>query len=89
MTWRALNYGTAENEEGTQVSRRGFRDVTYSHAGRQVTVDVEPGDRNLAVYTRSIKKWSDGAAVNEEERAKIVKDIEEAFRVLRVPIQIF
>ena len=88
MTWRAIDYGTAENDEGIQVSREGFRLVTYGRPDRLINIDVESGDRNLAVYAGSIEQWSDGAVVGDEERAKIVKDIEDAFHVLNVPIEI-
>jgi hypothetical protein len=88
MTWRKINYGAAENESGARVTRTGFRTMTYKRDGREVTIDVEAGSSNLGVYARSISKWDDGSAIDEDARSKILTDVTAALRVLRVPVEV-
>jgi hypothetical protein len=89
MTWRKLNYGTAENERGVRVTRTGFKSLKYERDGQELRLDVEPGDKDLGVYARSITKWlPSGEIVPSEERARIITDIEGALTTLSVPFTI-
>jgi hypothetical protein len=89
MTWRALDYGTAENHEGTRVSRVGYKLLAYERGGRRIEVDVEEGPDDLGIYANSIHRWEpDEAAVSDSERAAILQDIEEALRALKVPFAV-
>jgi len=89
MTWRALNYGTAENDEGTRVSRVGYKLLVYARGGRKIEIDVEAGADDLGIYANSIHCWQpDDAAVSDSERAAILQDIEEALRALKVPFAV-
>ena len=89
MTWRAINYGTAENDEGVQVKRTGFRALTYIHSGRELTIDVEVGDNDLGVYALSIDQWDgSGDVIGDQERESILNDVMGALRTLRVPFKV-
>jgi len=89
MTWHALDYGTAENNEGTRVSRAGFKVLTYERGGRKIDIDVESGDDNLGIYANSIKLWGPGnEPVSDPERFAILEDIKDALKTLKVPFAV-
>jgi hypothetical protein len=46
------------------------------------------GDKPLILFSRSIRLWSDGSPVSDEERAAIVNDIREELRVKLGEIEI-
>ena len=89
MTWRALNHGTAENTDGTRVSRVGFKLLTYERGGRKIEIDVEAGAEDLGIHANSIDHWKPGdAPVGDSERAAILEDVKNALRALNVPFAV-
>ncbi|HEX8255328.1 MAG TPA: hypothetical protein VF846_19470 [Thermoanaerobaculia bacterium] len=63
--------------------------MKYEHDGQELRLDVEEGEKDLGVYALSITRWRpSGEIVRADERARIIKDIEEALTTLNVPFAI-
>ena len=89
MSWRKINFGRAENDAGTCVTRTGYKSMKYERGGREIVIDVEAGDSDLGIYARSIKRWQpSGEPITPDERAAIVEDLKGALEVLEVPYAI-
>ena len=88
MAWHRINYGCAESDSGARVTRTGFRTLKYQRGDRELTIDVETGDKNLGVYARSVNQWQDGSHIGDAERSEILEDVKAALQILRVPFEL-
>lgn len=89
MAWRKVNCGCAEDERGVRVTRTGYKSMKYERDGQELRLDVEEGEKDLGVYALSITRWRpSGEVVTVDERARIIKDVEDALRTLNVPFAI-
>jgi hypothetical protein len=70
-----------ENDEGVSVEVLGRMGMRYSEIGKSVIVDSEVlATPEIAVYAASISNWSDGNAIDDATRSKIIQNIREAIR---------
>lgn len=74
-----------ESSQGFSVEVLGRTGLAYREAGRELFVDSEvlTGPTGMAVYRDSISRWKpphDAEIVTDEDRARILENIREAFR---------
>jgi hypothetical protein len=70
-----------ENDEGVSVEILGRMGIRYREGGRSVDVESEVlATPEIAVYVASIRKWSDGDAIDAATRSRIIENIQEAVR---------
>ena len=79
--FRSTKPNVIENEEGVCVEVLGRVGMRYTEAGRTIDVDSEVlATQGIAVYAESIRNWSDGSAVDETTRSRVIHNIREAVR---------
>ena len=70
-----------ENDEGISVEVLGRVGMRYTEAGRFINVDSEVmATPEIAIYTASIRNWSDGDIIDNATRDRIIQNIREAIQ---------
>lgn len=70
-----------ENDEGVSVEILGRMGIRYTETGRSIDVNSEVlATPEIAVYAASICNWSDGDAIDDAARSRIIKNIRDAVR---------
>ncbi|HYK09166.1 MAG TPA: hypothetical protein VEV39_00015, partial [Gemmatimonadales bacterium] len=70
-----------QSDEGFEVEVLGRTGLAYREGVRQVRADSEALNRPgaMMMYAQSLRSWSDGASISDEERRHIVDNITRAF----------
>ena len=79
--FRSPRPNVIENTEGVSVEILGRVGIRYTEKGKSVEVNAEVlANPEIAVYSSSICKWSDGGAIDDATRGRIIQNIRDAVR---------
>lgn len=88
--FRSTKPNVIENLDGVSVEILGRVGMRYTEDGKSVEVDAEVlATPEIAVYSMSICKWSDGGAIDDTTRSRIIQNIREAVRSQGEDIVVF
>jgi hypothetical protein len=79
-----------ESDGGFSVEVLGRTGVRYVEGSKTLRIDSEvlAGPSGLVLYTDSIRKWDDGAIIDDATRRRIVDNAREAFRFRGLEIEV-